>query len=248
MRSLILAAGYATRLYPLTENYPKPLLEVGGKKILEWLLEDIDGIEAVTGHVVVTNHRFARVFQEWAGNFGSRLSKPLEVLDDGTVENEHRLGAVKDMALAVQGHPESDFLVLAGDNVLDFGLQGFVDFFGEKEASAVMCYEEDDPAKQRRTGIVLLKEDRRVAVMQEKPREPLSNLAVPPFYCYRAEDVARIPEALQEGCSGDAPGSFAGWLCRKTKVYAYAMPGRRYDIGDLEGYRGVRDQYGGRIR
>ncbi len=247
MRSLILAAGYATRLYPLTENYPKPLLAVGEKKILEWLLEDIDGIEAVEEHVAVANHRFAHIFREWADSFGRQLSKPLRVLDDGTEDNEHRLGAVQDIYLAVQERPRSDYLVLAGDNVLDFSLQGFVDFFVEKKASAIMCYEENEPAKQQKTGIILLDGDRRVTAMQEKPRKPLSNLAVPPFYCYRGEDVARIPEALKAGCSGDAPGSFAGWLCRQTDVYAYSMPGKRYDIGDIESYRAVQEQYGGRF-
>ncbi len=248
MRSVILAAGYATRLYPLTRDYPKPLLEVGGKRILEWLLEDVDEIEAVEEHIVVANKRFGRIFRDWASVYGRSLSKPLCVLEDGTVDNEHRLGAVRDIYLAVREQPGSDYLVLAGDNVLDFSLRGFVDFFSEKKAPAVMCYEENEPERQQKTGIILFDGERRVTVMQEKPREPVSNYAVPPFYCYRAEDVARIPEALEEGCSPDAPGSFAGWLSRRTAVYAYPMPGWRYDVGSMESYRDVQEKYGGRIR
>lgn len=248
MRSLILAAGYATRLYPLTKDYPKPLLDVGEKKILEWLLEDIDEIDAVEEHIVVTNHRFAQIFLDWARGYGSRLSKPLRILDDGTVDNEHRLGAVRDIYLAVQERHDSDYLVLAGDNVLDFSLRGFVDFFEGKKASAVMCYEENRLEKQQKTGIILLDAEGRVTDMQEKPKEPMSNLAVPPFYCYRAKDLARIPEALKEGCSADAPGSLAGWLSRKTCVYAYPMPGRRFDIGSPESYRAVQERYGGRVK
>ena len=127
MIDVVLAAGYATRMYPLTENFPKPLLEIKGKAILDHLLEDIDAIDDVTAHVVVTNHKFIGFFREWKKN--SRLKKPITIIDDGSVDNEHRLGAVKDLILAIGDDVQNDYLVVAADNLLDFSLKGFVDFF-----------------------------------------------------------------------------------------------------------------------
>ncbi len=235
MRAIILAAGYATRLYPLTEPFPKPLLAVGGRLIVDWLLEDIQG--ETDGVTVVTNHRFAEAFREWAAD------RPgVTVLDDGTVSNETRLGAVRDMQLAATGE---DALVMAGDNVLDFSLKPFLAFFREKGASCVMCHEETRLEALRKTAVIAVDGEGRVTSYEEKPREPKGNLAVPPFYIYRGEDLARVDEALADGCGWDAPGSFAAWLSRRAPLYAWRMPGARHDIGDLQSYRAVADSYRG---
>ena len=231
MKCIILAAGYATRLYPLTENFPKPLLPVGGKPILDWLIEDIGPLtEKIT---VVTNHKFAGHFAEW-----SRGKEKIAVVDDGTETNETRLGAVRDLQLAAEA---DDTLVMAGDNVLDFSLKGFVAFAREKGTSCVMCHEEKELAKLRKTAVITVDGEDRITSYEEKPREPRGQLAVPPFYIYRGTDLMRIPEALAAGCNPDAPGSFAAWLSRETAMHAWRMPGKRHDIGDLASYNAVKD-------
>ena len=132
MKCLILAAGYATRLYPLTENYPKPLLKVGSKTILDWLIDDIDSSGRVDGFVVISNHRFAHVFEDWA-------PAGVTVVDDGTSSNETRLGAVCDIQFAIDRLAlDEDLLVIAGDNVLDFSLCRFIDYAQSKGTSCIM--------------------------------------------------------------------------------------------------------------
>ena len=240
MKCILLAAGYATRLYPLTENFPKPLLKVGEKTILDWLMDDVKDL--VDEFVVISNHRFAGRFRAWAD--GHTL--PITVVDDGTSTNETRLGAVKDIQFAVeQLGIDEDVLVLAGDNVLDFSLAPFVRFAQQNGCSCVMCYEENELAKQQRTAIITVDGEDTITSYEEKPREPRSSLAVPPFYFYRARDVKRIPEALEAGCGYDAPGSFAAWLSARTPMKAWRMPGSRYDIGNLESYERIRATYRG---
>lgn len=236
MKSIILAAGYATRLYPLTENYPKPLLPVGEKTILDWLVDDIAPL--TDEFIIVSNHRFAGYFRNWAS------TQRITVLDDGTISNETRLGAVKDIQFAVDTLDiTDDCLVMAGDNVLDFSLQEFVLFAQEKNTSCVMCHEERDLAKQQRTGIITIDGKNRITSYEEKPKEPKGHLAVPPFYYYRASDLNRISEALGTGCGYDAPGSFAAWLSYKTPMHAWLMPGKRHDIGDMSSYLTVKDSW-----
>lgn len=239
MNCVILAAGYATRLYPLTENFPKPLLEVGGKPILDWLTEDLT--EAADQITVVTNHKFADHFRAWAGR-----KRNVTVLDDGTETNETRLGAVRDIQLAVESAGEDrDWLVMAGDNVLEFSLRPFLAYAREKGTSCVMCHEENRLEALRRTAVITVDENGRITSYEEKPREPKGSLAVPPFYYYTAGDIGRIREALEEGCGQDAPGSFAAWLSRRVPMHAWRMPGARYDIGDMKSYETVRDSYQG---
>ena len=242
MKTIILAAGYATRLYPLTENFPKPLLKVGRKAILDWLIDDIHTSTLVDEYVVISNHKFADCFREWART----SDKPITVVDDGTSTNETRLGAVKDIQFAVEAQNiRDDMLVIAGDNVLDFSLVPFIRFGIENDCSCIMCYEENDLAKQQRTAIISVDGENRITSYEEKPKEPRSNLAVPPFYFYKAQDLRRIPEALAAGCGYDAPGSFAAWLSRQTAMKAWTMPGSRYDIGNLESYEKIRKSYRG---
>lgn len=237
MKCIILAAGYATRLYPLTENFPKPLLDVGGSTVLDRLTEDVS--PAVDEFVVVTNHKFVRHFSAWA----ETKAFPVRVIDDGTVSNETRLGAVKDLALGLKDSTD-DVLVMAGDNVLDFSLKGFIAFFQEKKASCVMTHEENDPNRLRRTAVITFDRQRLITSFEEKPAVPRGHHAVPPFYCYTAADVLRVHEALRSGCAADAPGSFAAWLAARVPVYAWEMPGKRYDIGDLNSYGHVRELFG----
>ncbi len=238
MKCIILAAGYATRLYPLTENFPKPLLDVCGKPILDWLIDDID--EQVESFVVISNHKFYDIFRQWAEKKSSKIT----VLDDGTMSNDTRLGAVKDIEFAVNTlNIKDDCLIMAGDNLLDFSLSGFVSFAKEKNASCVMCHDEDRLPALQKTAVITVDEADRITSYEEKPKEPKGNLAVPPFYYYLAEDLGRIGEGLSEGCGYDAPGSFAAWLSSKKDMYAYKMPGKRYDIGDVVSYEKVKETW-----
>lgn len=240
MKTIVLAAGYATRLYPITENFPKPLLEIGGTTILDRLLADLDGIGEIDAHIVVVNHKFSAVFEHWAEGARERYAKPIVLADDGSVDNEHRVGAVRDLLLALEfGRVEDDILVAAADNVLDFSLAGFVAYFREKDTSLIMCHEETSVAALQKTGVVSLDENNRVLLLEEKPRMPKSCWAVPPFYLYRREELPLIRRAVEAGCRYDAPGNLAHWLATRVVLHAWRMAGHRYDIGDVEAYRRV---------
>jgi len=239
MKCLILAAGYATRLYPLTENFPKPLLKVGEKTILDWLIDDISAADAVDGFVVISNHKFAPVFRDWA-------PAGVTVVDDGTSTNETRLGAVCDIRFAVDRLGlDEDLLVIAGDNVLDFSLRHFIDYARSKGTSCIMRYYEPDERRLHKSGIVEVDAQDRILSMEEKPAAPRSHWCCPPFYYYTRADARRIGEGIAAGCGTDAPGSFVAWLSGQVPVHAMEMPGRRYDIGDLESYRRVSETYKG---
>ena len=242
MKCLILAAGYATRLYPLTENFPKPLLDVQGKTILDWLIDDIDSLNAIDEYIVISNHKFAHHFDSWAESKTQKIT----VVDDGTETNEGRLGAVKDVKFAIDKLGIcDDVLIIAGDNLLDFTLTRFIEYAKKKNASAVMRYYESDTARLRKSGVAQIDSDDRIISLEEKPQEPKSNWCCPPFYFYKADDVSLIGEALSDGCGYDAPGSYVAWLCKKSPVYAMEMPGKRYDIGNLESYEKVQKEYKG---
>lgn len=242
MICLILAAGYATRLYPLTENFPKPLLKVGEKTILDHLTDDINAGGKVSEFVVISNHKFAHHFEDWA----KTKSYKITVVDDGTSTNETRLGAVKDIKFAIDKLSLSDdMFIIAGDNVLDFSLNKFVDYSVAKNASCVMRYFEPEANKLKKSGVLEIDDNDLVLSMQEKPAEPKSNWCCPPFYFYKKADIARIDEAIDDGCGVDAPGSLVSWMCKKSSVYAFEMPGSRYDIGNLESYELVQKTYKG---
>ena len=273
MKTIVIAAGYATRLYPLTENFPKPLLEIGRSTILDRMLDDIDGIPEIDGHIVVTNHKFAGIFEEWAarrcpvgaghdgGMVGASTSsatgsgtgpstgsgtgrKPVTILDDGTSSNETRLGAVRDLILALETFGiDEDVLVVAADNVLEFSFKGFVEEFHRKGTSMIMCHHEPELYKLQRTGVIEVDADMRVLQMQEKPQVPVSHWAVPPFYIYRREDLDLVRHAVENGCGADAPGNLAHYLVDKTPLHAWPMPGGRFDIGSLDTYEEAKLRY-----
>ena len=240
MNCLILAAGYATRLGKLTENFPKPLLPVKDKAILDWLLDDLASTGAIAQFIVVSNHRFADIFRNWAA---ARKEKII-VLDDGSTANENRLGAVKDMSfaqreLALQG----DLLVIAGDNLLSFSLNGFLQYAQEKRNCCVMRYFEPSEQRLTRCGVISIDATERITEMQEKPAVPKSHWCCPPFYYFTEQAAGLIEKGIAAGCGTDAPGSFIAWLCQQVPVYAMEMPGRRYDIGTLESYQRVQEDF-----
>lgn len=242
MKCLILAAGYATRLYPLTENFPKPLLKVGDKTILDWLIDDIETSGRVDEYIVISNHKYARHFTDWAAGRNEKIT----VADDMTSSNETRLGAVKDIQFAIETCGiDDDVLVIAGDNVLDFSLTRFIDYALDKGTSCVMRYYEEREARLRKAGVAVVDENDRIVSMEEKPAQPRSHWCTPPFYYYTREDTRLVKHGIEAGCGTDAPGSYIAWLCGVTTVHSMLMPGRRYDIGDIASYEAVKAEYRG---
>lgn len=233
MICVLLCAGYATRMYPLTENFPKPLLEIKGKTIIDYLIDDLEQNSSIDKYVIVSNHKFIDHFNRWKAT----RKEQIVVLDDGSEDNEHRLGAVKDIWFAIEKEGiNDDIIVLAGDNLLDFSLKGFINFSNDKNGNAVMRYRESDINRLRRTGVAVIDDNCLITNMEEKPQNPKSEWAIPPFYIFRKDYLSKIKEGIDSGCKVDAPGGFIEWFANKYSVYAYLMPGKRIDIGNLEDY------------
>ena len=243
MKNIVVAAGYATRLGELTKNFPKPLLKIGDNTILGRMLDDIDRIEDIDEHIIITNHRFAPIFREWAER--QHYIKPITIVDDGTETNETRLGAVCDLLLAMaQLHIDDDILVVAADNLLFFSFRDFVDFAKSKGTSCIMCHYEPELYKLQRTGVIEIDKDKRVLQMQEKPEVPVSHWAVPPFYLYRREDLERVRHAVEDGCGKDAPGNLARYMAKHAVLHAWPMNGGRFDIGSIDTYYEAVEKFG----
>ena len=235
MDCILLAAGYATRLYPLTENKPKALLTMGSKTILDWVVEKIENVKEVNNIYIVTNHRFAEQFREWAR--GYKGTKKVDVLDDGTTNNDNRLGAIGDMKFVIdQKKIDDEIFVLASDNIFDFELTDMVDLYKEKGADVISAHYVEDVEDLRSMGVVELDADNKVLSFEEKPQEPKSNYGVPPFYIYRKETLSLIDKYLKEGNNPDAPGHFVPWLINQTDVYAYTFDVMTIDIGTPKSY------------
>ena len=254
MKNVVLAAGYATRLGELTKNFPKPLLKIGQNTILGRMLDDIDQIPEIDEHIIITNHKFAGIFEEWKQKEG-RWQKPITIIDDGTETNDTRLGAVCDLLLALdylnttpspfgEGRGEADLLVVAADNLLFFSFNEFVKFAKEKGTSCIMCHEQRSIEKLQRTGVVELDASNRVLGMEEKPEVPKSHWAVPPFYIYLKKDLDLVRHSVENGCGKDAPGNLAHYMVEHTTMHAWPMSAGRFDIGSLDTYYEAVEKYG----
>ena len=251
MKNIVIAAGYATRLGELTKNFPKPLLKIGENTILGRMLDDIDQIPEIDEHIIITNHKFAQIFEDWAAE--QHYSKPITIVDDGTETNDTRLGAVCDLLLAIEKLSNSkwsnskwpdDLLVVAADNLLFFSFQEFVDFAREKGTSCIMCHEQPSIEKLQRTGVVELDADMKVLGMEEKPQVPKSHWAVPPFYIYLKKDLDLVRHSVENGCGKDAPGNLAHYMVEHTTMHAWPMSAGRFDIGSLDTYYEAVEKYG----
>lgn len=247
MKNIVIAAGYATRLGELTKNFPKPLLKIGKSTILGRMLDDIDQIPEIDEHIIITNHKFAQIFEDWAKEL--TYSKPVTIIDDGTESNDTRLGAVCDLLFAMEKLSiNDDMMVLAADNILEFSFADFVKFAREKDSSCIMCHEQKELAKLQRTGVVVLDDNGKVLNMEEKPQEPKSTWAVPPFYIYLKKDLDLVRHSVENGCGKDAPGNLAHYLCDHTTMHAWPMAGTgenlRFDIGSLDTYKEACERYG----
>ena len=264
MKNIVIAAGYATRLGELTKDFPKPLLQIGQNTILGRMMDDIDRIPQIDEHIIITNHKFAPIFEEWAGK--QTYTKPITILDDGTETNETRLGAVCDLLMAID-HIEhrqqplptdssvilseakdlntpTDLLVVAADNLLFFSFQEFVDFALQKGTSCIMCHEQPSIEKLQRTGVIVMDEQNKVLNMEEKPQVPKSHWAVPPFYIYLKKDLDLVKQSVANGCGKDAPGNLAHYMVEQTVMHAWPMSAGRFDIGSLDTYYEACEKFG----
>ena len=271
MKCVVIAAGYATRLGELTKNFPKPLLKIGENTILGRMLDDIDRIPEIDEHIIITNHKFAGIFEDWAktntnptdgklyeheshksneyscnsSHSCSKYKKPITIVDDGTETNETRLGAVCDLLFAMDKLIiDDDLLVVAADNLLFFSFQEFVDFAKEKQTSCIMCHEQPSIEKLQRTGVVELDAQNKVLGMEEKPQVPKSQWAVPPFYIYLKKDLDLVRHSVENGCGKDAPGNLAHYMVEHTTMHAWPMSAGRFDIGSLDTYYQAVELYG----
>lgn len=243
MKNIVIAAGYATRLGELTKNFPKPLLQIGSNTILGRMLDDIDRIPEIDEHIIITNSRFVNIFKFWADK--QHYSKPITVVDDGTLSNETRLGAVCDLLFAMEKLGiDDDMLVVAADNLLFFSFQEFVDFAYAKGTSCIMCHEQPSIEKLQRTGVIVVDDQMRVLNMEEKPQVPKSTWAVPPFYIYLRKDLDLVRHSVENGCGKDAPGNLAHYMVEHTVMHAWPMSAGRFDIGSLDTYYEAVEKYG----
>jgi glucose-1-phosphate thymidylyltransferase len=239
MRVLILAAGYATRMYPLTKDTPKSLLPVAGRPVIDYIIPKIEEVEGVTGITIISNARFYEQFVQWVES--SQYHLPIDVINDGSTDNDSRLGAIGDLNLFLSERgTDEDLLVLAGDNIFEFSLADFVDFYEDKGSTAATTIrEQNDPERLRRAGVVDVDEEWRVISFEEKPEQPRSNYASPAFYIYGGEALCKVTDYIQQGNNPDAPGSFVAWLHKRLPVYAFLFHEMRYDIGNLQSYHEV---------
>lgn len=229
MKAVLLAAGYGTRLRPLTDDRPKQLLPLGGRPMLDWVLDRIEEVEEVDAIHLVTNSRFAPEFARWAEPRG------VSVLDDGTTSNDDRLGAVGDLRLVIEreGLTGEELLVL-GDDLFEFPLPAYAAWWRGKPqpASAAPLYDLGDLELATHYGIARIDDEDRILSVVEKPSDPASSLAATLTYLLPPAHVDLVSTYLEEGQNPDNAGSFLAWLARRDRVYGYRFAGRWYDIGN----------------
>jgi glucose-1-phosphate thymidylyltransferase len=240
MKAIVLAAGYATRLYPLTLNKAKALLPLAGKPILNYIVDELDTLPKLDEIFVVSNHRFAEDFETW--NKAQTYKARINIVNDGTVSDETKLGAIGDIELVIKEHSlEEDLLVIAGDTYFTFKLLDFYNFFEQYRRDCFLVKEIDDIKQLQRMGVAELNECNKVIGFEEKPLIPKSNKASFAGYIYLRETLPLFQNYLSQGLNPDAPGNFPAWLHKYRDVYAYAIDGECFDIGTPESYQEVND-------
>jgi glucose-1-phosphate thymidylyltransferase len=251
LKAIILAAGYATRLYPLTKNTPKTLLPIAGKPILEYTVEQIAACPGIDRVYLVTNSRFYENFRSWVNTYTSRGSPEPEIIliDDGTRKNSGRLGSIGDLQMAIESQNlDDDLLVICSDKMFEFKLSDFVEFFRMKGGAANACFDTGDPEAVRgKHGCVLLNMEGRILEFQEKPLEPKSTVQSIAFYIYPRASLPLVCKYLEGEGNRDAPGFLLQWFCRRVPVYAWMFTEPCYDVGTPESYHQVDLLYRSRL-
>jgi len=245
MIALLLVAGYATRLYPLTINTPKPLLPVAGRPMLDYIVDELDTLPDLTGICLISNHRFAGHFEEWAS--ARRLVSPhvpITVLDDGTTDDSNKRGAIGDIQFAIDTlHIDEDTVIIAGDNLFTYRLKDMYDHFLKIRRDLLIAIHVPDKSQLQKLAVATLDGQGKVLRMVEKPSEPESGTAIYATYFYLKETLPLIRKYLEEGNTPDAPGHFPSWLYTRRDVFAYLADGNCIDIGTPENYKDVTENF-----
>jgi len=236
MISIVLAGGYAKRLWPLTLDRPKPLLLVGGRPIIDYTIDEITSLDSIVKRIIVlTNSKFLSQFQSWAK---SKESKAIEILSDGASSEEEKPGAIGALA-SIVGEIDDDFLVIAGDCIYPSGLKGLLRYFSEKNAPVVGIYHARDMDQVTRGSIVRLRDDNIIADFVEKPQNPTTDLVGAVVYSFPKRVKDRLREYFELGLPRDEPGRFIEWLHKREIVYGCLLDGVVWDIGTLRAYEQI---------
>ena len=232
IEAIVLAAGYATRLYPLTENTPKPLLNVAGRPIIEHIVEKLGEVALIEKIYIITNDKFEQHFKKWLDGFDA--GKAIEIINDGTKSNQDRLGALGDVCHIIsQKNISDDFIVVAGDNLFELHLLDVVNFFKKKKSSVIVLHDVLDFELAKHYGIV--ETDNGIVVnFEEKPKSPKSTLASTGIYLFTKNTVQLIKKYVAQGNNTDKTGNFIEWLHKRDKVFSYVTEKKWYDIGSVE--------------
>lgn len=242
MKAIIIAAGYATRLYPLTLNKPKALLEVGDQTVLDYIIDEVETIAAVSEIFIVSNHKFVKHFANWKQ--GRKSKKNIKIIDDGTISDETKLGAIGDIRLVIEKENiNEDILVIAGDNLFTYKLTDFYNFYLKTGKDCILVQEKENIEEIKAMGVVSLDKDNKVLEFQEKSSKPISNVAVYASYIYKKNTLPLILQYLNEKNNPDSPGYLPAWLYDKKDIYAYRFKGECYDIGTHKSYEAVKIKY-----
>jgi glucose-1-phosphate thymidylyltransferase len=237
MNILILAAGYATRLHPLTLNKAKPLLEVAGKPMTEWVIDNLAPIKGIEKVYVVTNNKFAADFQTWADHYNQTHARlAFEIINDGSTSDADKLGAIGDINLVVNraNLASSDLIIVAGDNLFSQSLEEFGTFCHEKNQPVLGLHDAGTLEEAKKYGVVAVKPNGEISSFEEKPAEPKSTLIGIALYYYPAAVVAQFATYLAEGNNPDQPGRFVQWLYQRQPVQTWTVPGTWFDVGSKE--------------
>jgi glucose-1-phosphate thymidylyltransferase len=236
MQVLILAAGYATRLYPLTLNQPKPLLPVGGKPMLEHVIDHLAPVKDLGEIYVVTNQKFVSHVTEWSEKYRREKAKlNFKIINDGSTSDNDKLGAIGDIHLVITREKvKGDLIVVAGDNLFDSSLAPFVEFARSKKTTVLAVYDVGDLEAIKKYNSITLDPDGRITFFEEKPKNPTSTLTGIALYYFPAEVVEMIKTYIAEGNNPDQPGRLIQWLYPRVPVHTWTVPGRWFDIGSKE--------------
>jgi glucose-1-phosphate thymidylyltransferase len=236
MKVIILAAGYATRLYPLTLTQPKPLLPVAGKPMVEHVLDNLAPISGIDRVYVVTNAKFANQFQAWADSYHARKTRlNFTIVNDGSTDDSNKLGAIGDLHLVLTREKiDDDMIVVAGDNLFSQSLEGFGRFCRARKSPVLGVYDVGDLEKMKRYGGVHIDSEGRIASFEEKSEHPATTLASAALYFYPRAALPLIHQYMREGHNADQPGRLVQWLFPRVPFYAWKVPGLWFDIGSKE--------------
>jgi glucose-1-phosphate thymidylyltransferase len=236
MKVIILAAGYATRLYPLTLTQPKPLLPVAGKPMIEYVLDNLAPIGGLDRIYVVTNAKFATHFQKWSDHYRATKAKlDFTIVNDGSTDDTNKLGAIGDLHLVLtREQVDDDVIVVAGDNLFSQELSDFGAFCREKRAPVLAVYDVGDLEQIKKYNSISIDASGKITFFEEKPKTPTSTLTGIALYFYPRSAMPLIKQYVAEGNNPDQPGRLVQWLYPRTPVYTWRVPGLWFDIGSKE--------------